>query len=370
MKLGVFCKCTVLFFILLLIGCTQKEEVLQIGVIASLDGVGSYFGQQEVRGVELALEELNANGGVRGKRVELVIENSKTEQTTAVTSLNKLVGIDGVKFVIGDSWATTTFPLVPVATENNIVLISPIATLDELSQDDFFFRTMPITKDMVVPLADYAYNRMGVRKAGVILSETPFGREHARDFRAAFEKLGGRIVGEEFIDMNGQDVRSELSKLKSHDPDVVFNLHSAGIMGVVLKQAAEVGLDVKWLGAVGTENAILIKEYSALAEGIVYPYPYDANSELPSVRSFIDAYQKKYGELPDNTAANSYDALKILAAAIEQAGEDPVAVKHALLSFKDYPGGSGLLTFDKNGDVKKEIFIKTVRNGKFVKVSS
>jgi len=127
-------------------------------------------------------------------------------------------------------------------------------------------------------------------------------------------------------------------------------------------------MNAQWLGGFGSETASLLKEYAAISEGLTYPYPYDLNSELPSVRAFIAAYQTKYGELPDNSAANAYDALKVLSVAIAQSGESPVNVKSALVGIQNYAGGSGLLSFDANGNVQKEILIKQVKDGKFVRV--
>ena len=123
-----------------------------------------------------------------------------------------------------------------------------------------------------------------------------------------------------------------------------------------------------WLGTFGAETAPLLRDYGNYAEGLTYPYPYDPSSNLTSVKDFVDMYQSRYNETPDNTAANSYDALMVLAKGIEIAGEDPDKVKAALLEIKDFPGASGTFSFDKNGDVKKNIIIKQVKNGKFVKV--
>jgi len=368
-------KIIAIMFVLALVGCTApagevaSQPVLKIGVIGSLTSVGAFFGQQEIKGLELAKDEINANGGVNDKMIELVIEDSKTDPAASVTALQKLINVDGVEFVIGDSWTSTTAVLVPIANANEILMISPISALDDQSQDDLFFRTMPVIEDLTAPLADYAYNVMGIRNVGVLFTDTPWGVEHTRDFKLAFEKLGGRIVGEERFDLNAIDVRSELTKLGAQNPDAILNIGASGPnLGIPIRQAQELGINVKWLTSVAAENAPLVKEYGELVSGLTYPYPYDINSNLPSVQTFIASYKAKYNETPDNTAANSYDALKVLATAIEQSGEDPLEVKKAILAMKDFPGGSGLLSFDQNGDVKKEILIKQVKGGKFVRI--
>jgi branched-chain amino acid transport system substrate-binding protein len=210
---------------------------------------------------------------------------------------------------------------------------------------------------------------MGIRTVGIFFTDTPWGFEHSRDFKLAFEKLGGEIVGEEKINLLATDVRTEMTKLDAKNPDAVLNIGTSGPnLGLPMKQAKEIGMDVKWLASFAGENAPLVKEYGELVDGLVYPYPYDENSDVQSVKEFIKAYKAKYGEVPDNTAANAYDALKVLASAIEEAGEDTLKVKHTLLSIKNFPGGSGSLSFDANGDVKQEILIKQIQDGEFVRI--
>jgi len=203
-----------ILMMVILAGCTDQTviEPLKIGVIATLTGLGSFQGQQAVNGLELAKEEINAAGGINGKPLELIIEDSKTESAAAVTALNKLIEVDNVKFVIGDSWTSTTPPLVPVSNEKGVILISPIASLDSLASDDFFFRTMPSAKSMMDALADYAY-KQGLRRVGILHQQTAFGVEHASDFKSAFEKLGGQVVDVESVDVKANDFRTELGKM-------------------------------------------------------------------------------------------------------------------------------------------------------------
>ena len=350
---------------------TEPQGSIKIGVIAPLTGVGSYQAQQAMRGLELARDKINKQGGVNDQNVELIVEDSKAEPATATTALNKLINVDAVKFVIGDVWVSTTVVIVPIANERRVFLLSPIATLNSLSKEDLFFRTMPTTKDMMEPLASYAYNTMGVRRVGILRQATPFGVEHANDFREAFQKLGGQIVAEESFDLTASDVRTEISKVKAQNPDAIFNLHATSPrLGLLMKQAKELGLtNVKWLGSFGSENGTLVKEYGSVVNGLTYPYSYDPADKGKGVQTFVAAYQVKHTDLPDLAAANSYDALSLLVEAIDEVGEDPQKVKEYFLGLKDYDGASGVITFDQNGDVKKPIFIKEIREGQFVRLS-
>lgn len=355
-----------LLALLLLSACASQGEIV-IGVLASQTGSGAYLGQQEIRGVEIALDELNYI--IAGRPVRVIVEDTASDPTTAVAAARKLMDVDGARYLIGDSWAATTIAIVPITNKNRIILISPLASLDTLSEDDYFFRTIPTTKQLSFVLADYTRDVMGTDTVAMLYSETDYGIEHARDFAARFERRGGRIVADQHFAITSRDLRAELLRVKDVSPDAILNIHASGLVGLPMKQASELGIDANWLGTFSAENANALSTYGSLMNGLTYPYPYDLYSSDPAVQFFVLAFQGRYGEMPDLTAANSYDALKVLAFAIETAGtQDPDMVKDALLDIKNYEGASGTISFDANGDVEKPLVIKQVQNGSFVKI--
>ena len=344
-------------------GQAVEQHTLKIGVVGTLTGVGAYHGQQELKGLQLAAEKLQ-NEGVH---ITFIAEDSKAKPADAVTAVQKLIHADNVDFIIGDSWSSTTVAFVPVTNQQKKLTISPIAVLDELSNDDLFFRTIPSVRSMVVPLAEHAYKNMGIRRVAILRQDTPFGVEHANSFREEFTKLGGKIILEEKFDLFQEDVRSEILKAKEQNPDAIFNLHATGPrLGAMMKQARELGIDVRWLSSFGAENTPLVQTYGNIVDGLVYPYPFDLSD---ADTRFVNSYTQKYNELPDLGAANAYDALMLLGHAVGEVGKDPNAVKKYLLNIKNYPGASGKISFDKNGDVQKNILIKEIKDGKFVQIS-
>lgn len=348
-----------------------SDDTIEIGVIGTLSKLGQYQGQQQNRGLEIARDEINEKGGINDKRIEFVVEDSQADPATAVSAFRKLVSGDGVKFIIGDSWNSTTVPLLPIADESGVLLISPVAGLDQLSADDMFFRTMPSVTTMMEELAKYAYTNLGSRRVGIIQQQNPFGEEHAVAFTKRFEELGGEIVVMEEIALTATDVRTELTKIAAVNPDTILNLHTSGPpIGLVMRQAQELGIEARWLSHFGAENIPLLEQYGDVVEGLIYPYSYDAKSAELSVRKFVTVYQARYGELPDLTATNAYDALQVLALAIEEAGDSPSSVAERLLTIRDYEGVSGTFSFDENGDVQKPILVKAIQNGQFVRSDS
>ncbi|MDP6293651.1 MAG: ABC transporter substrate-binding protein [Candidatus Woesearchaeota archaeon] len=346
--------------LLILAGC--GSDAIVVGVLGTLTGVGSFQGEEERRGLEIALEELTE----QGMDIRLVYEDTRAEPATAVTAAKKLMEVDGARYIIGDSWSSTTVAVVPFTNENNVLLISPIVLLDSLSQDDLFFRTMSTTDRMMELLAQHAYAQ-GARRVAVLHQQTPFGVEHVEDFKKYFESMGGTMVATETFTMTATDVRSEITKVLQKNPDTILNLHSSGPMqGLLIKQAKELGADVLWLSHFGAESQPMLEAYGNIVEGIVYPYPYDVNSEAANVQAFVQKYQSKYGGVPSLGAANAYDSLHLLVLGFQYSRE-PEEIKQFLLGVQNYAGAGGSLSFDKNGDVKKPVLIKTVKNGKFVK---
>lgn len=361
-----------LVLIILIIGLglfnkTRPGDDIKIGVIASLTGPGAYFGEQLVSGLQLALADINAKGGVDGQKISLIIEDSKTDNTTALTVAKKLVEVDNVKVIIGDSWNGTTLTMMPYTNEKKVIVLSPNASLDAFTKDDYLFRLVPKTSDLMKPLAEYLANS-GVKTVAVTYAKSAFGDEHSSDFKAEFEKRGGSIVAVESFDMRSTDVRTELTHIKSVKPDVIFDLHASGpSVGLLIAQANQLGIKTNYVGTWSVENSALLKQYGKEIEGIIYPFIF-SESESTTTQNFADKV-KAGGKVSDTFIASGYDALNIIAKVLtETKNTDGDSLKKALLEIKNYDGVSGKLGFDQNGDIIKNIFMKTVKDGQFVKL--
>ncbi|MFA5745538.1 MAG: ABC transporter substrate-binding protein [archaeon] len=355
---------------LLTLGNT-KEQTIKIGVLATQTGSGTYFGAQEIKGLNVALDEINANGGINGKKVELIIEDTQSDSKQAINATNKLINIDNVEYIIGDSWNDTTLAIVPVTNDNKVIVISPAANLESLSKNDYMFRTTPTIKDMMIVLADYTYNDLGIRSVGIVLPGTAFSLEHEQYFREEFTKLGGTVYTEQFAP-GTIDIKTELMKLKAKNPDAYFDLQFSGTLGTVMQQGTDLELmDKVWLAHYGAQSDAMVNQYKDYTDGLIYTYTYDSSAQLKSMTEFNQKYQAKYNSLPDGTAANSYDALIILAKAIEHSRNDTDKAKEYLSTkIKNQKGASGIISFDAYGNAKKDIIIKQIKNGKFVKISN
>jgi branched-chain amino acid transport system substrate-binding protein len=343
----------------------NDQETIEIGVVGTVSGFGAYFGDQVNKGLEIAVEEINSNGGIDGKKVKLIVEDSETSQIGAVLAANKLINVDEVEFIIGDSWTSNTVSLMPVVNENKVLTITPTNMVTDGSEDDFLFSATPTVKDMMEVLADHAYNEMGLRKVGILAVQNPFGEDHTVYFRKAFTDLGGEITGEERFEFGANEVRTELIKLNERNPEAILFIHAAQPSAVFMKQAKELGIEVQWLGHIGIQNDLIVKSYPEIFEGMVYPFPHDEYLASDKASAFRKKFNERHGGVPSFMGTNAYDALYLLKEAIESEGEDPVKVKKFLLE-NEFSGASGDFVFDENGDAKKNILIKTIRNGEFV----
>lgn len=345
---------------------SHKGE-LKIGVIASLTGPGAYFGEQLVNGLQMALADINANGGIDGQKVSLIIEDSKTDNTTALTVAKKLIDVDNVKVIIGDSWNGTTLTILPYTNEKKVIVLSPNASLDAFTKDDYMFRLVPKTSDLVKPLVEYV-GKSGIKTVAFVRANTQFTEEHYLDFKRNFETFGGEIVADEKFELGVNDIRTELIKIKTKNPEMIFNLYSSGpSLGYSISQANQLGISTKWIGSWTTENGALLKQYPKEIEGIIYPFMYNESDSVVS-KGFADKVRGT-GKTADLFIASGYDILNVVAKAIDEAGAtDTEKIKQALLSIKDFDGASGKFGFDQNGDVTRNIFMKTVKDGQFVKL--
>jgi branched-chain amino acid transport system substrate-binding protein len=194
-----------------------------------------------------------------------------------------------------------------------------------------------------------------------------FTEENYTDFTAEFEKLGGSIIADEKFASPGLDVRSELTRIKAKNPDVIFDIHNSGpSIGLLISQANQLGIKTKWISTWAAENGALLKQYPKEIEGLIYPFMYDESDSITS-KNFADRVRAS-GKTADFFIASAYDILNIVAVAIDEAGAtDTEEIKQSLLDIKDYDGVSGRFGFDKNGDVARDIFIKTVKDGVFVR---
>jgi branched-chain amino acid transport system substrate-binding protein len=342
-------------------------EEIKIGVITTLTGESAKYGQSALNGIQMAAEEINKKGGIKGKQIKLIIEDDGSVASRAVSALNKLATIDKVPIVIGPISSSAAMATSPKANALKIVLFSPAAATPAFtSPDDYTFRNRVSSEHEISELAIFAYQRLKLRRVAILYVNNEWGLGARKSFKTAFESLSGNIIDMQAFSEGDTDIRTQLTKLKEQNPDGVFLVGQGTEGGYALRQSFELGFKTQFLSVLSIERTDIIQIAGKASNGVIYSAPLYDPSVSQKIDEFNKKYKQRYGPESDLFSGNGYDSVFILAKAIEMGGYSANAIKNTLFTIKDYPGVTGNTTFDQNGDVIKPVSIKIIRDGKFI----
>jgi branched-chain amino acid transport system substrate-binding protein len=345
----------------------QSKEPIRVGAVLALTGSASVWGENSKEGIELALEELNAAGGVNGTPIRVIYEDSKSEPRAAVDALRKVISSDKVPVVIGDIASSNVLAMSPVAESEKVVLISPGASNPDISNaGDYIFRNFPSDALEGQVDAEYAYRQLGWRKIAVLNIRNAYGEGISRVFKRAFAELGGALGLEDAFDQGTIDFRAQLTKLKDIAPNGVFLAGYPDEMARLLIQAKELQIKTPFLSTQAFDDAQVLKIAGRSAEGVIFSTPAPPSDADPKATEFRQNYRRKFGKEPGLMSDTAYDAMKMIALAITKGGYSGLGIKDQLSSLKNYAGAAGPTTFDQFGDVPRPVMFKVVRDVKFV----
>ncbi len=345
----------------------QSKAPMKIGVIAPLTGPVGVIGQYMQEGLLLAQREINERGGIQGRSLELVFEDTIVDPKLSVSAMQKFIDIDNIKVVIGDYRSSNTLAVAPIAEEKKVILISPGSQADSLSEaGDYIFRTQVTAEVEAEKLADVIKNQLEETQVSTIVTNQDYGISFEEKFTIFFKEKGGRVLLNNRAETQETDYRTMLLKSKEKGIDMIVLAVGGLAGGLIANQAKELGLSFTFVASSIIQTGELLEVGKGNVEGFLYVYPYAHMTKEQEV--FTQNYKKAYGRENEVIAANSYDALMLAAEAIEMCEEDTSCIKDELYEVKNYSGASGVLSFDENGDVIKPLIIKTVKDGKFVSV--
>jgi len=353
----------------LLSGCSKDsdEDVVKVGAILPLTGDTASYGQALKSGMDLAVQEVNSGGGVNGRQLRIIYEDSRGVPSQAVSSINKLIGSDRVPIVIGDMFSANTLAIAPIAEQKKTVLLSPTASAIELTNaGDFIFRIYPSDTYDGDFLARYVASQ-GMKKVGIIYLQVSSISSVVETFVSVAEGQGVTVSSKDGYQEGSKDFRALLLKAKQKQPDVIFIPGYLNEMAVLLKQAKELGISIPFISVSTFYDPKILELAGDAAEGVVFSSPaFDPQSQSPEIQSFVKAFKVAYEREPDILAGYGYDVVKIAAEAIGNAQKiKSSAIQDALYNIRDYPGVTGKTSFDQNGDVAKALRMMRVENGEF-----
>ena len=339
-------------------------EAVRLGLLAPTSGDLAPYGQAVKNSVELAIQEINAAGGVNGADVELFFYDNEGDSTKTVNLFNKLVDVDEIDALIGPVISTTSLAVAPIANELGIPMISPTATNKDVTPGlDYVFRACYIDPYQGSVVAKFAMENLEAKTAAVF---TNVGSDYsdglAKAFTETFEAGGGTITDAEGYTDADNDFSAILTKVKANAPDVIFVPDYFNMVGVVASQVRELGIESVLLGGDGWDG--IQNDYANEVEGYFFANHYSTTDPDPIVQDFIASYESQFGETPNALGALAYDATNVMLAAITSAGSTEAEKVVEALKATDMPAVCGYITFDENGDPIKDISIITVKDGK------
>ncbi|MDR2659971.1 MAG: ABC transporter substrate-binding protein [Spirochaetaceae bacterium] len=363
---GILTAAVVLFFA----GCKSGSDAIKIGGIFPLSGEVAVYGLEARDGVLLAIDEINAAGGINGKKVELVYEDDEGNPEKSVNAYNKLTAKDKVNVIIGSLTSGCTIAITSKAQAQEVVLVAPAATAEAVTDaGDFIFRACFIDSFQGTVGGRFAAESLGAKKAAILYDN---GNDYSTglkdNFITAFESRGGVVVASESYTGNDVDFNAQITKIKAAGPDVVYLPDYYNKVALIAKQLRAQGIDVPITGADGwdglTENA-----GDEVLDGF-YSNHYASDSTDPKAQNFVKAYQAKFGRIPVSFAALGYDSMYLIRDAMQAAGStDSTAVKDALENINGSYVTGNLSFDDRHNPVKSAVIVEIVRlNGKLASV--
>ncbi len=361
----------------LLVGCGGEKKAatsneIKIGGNFELTGNVANYGQSTMNGVKLAIKEVNEKGGVNGKKINLIVADNKSEPAEAANATTKLITQDKVVAVIGPVTSSSLIATAQIATDKKIPVLTPTATSPKVTFDNGKVREMIFRSCFIDPfqgevMARFAANSMKVKTAAIYVdNSSDYSKGLAEVFRNAFTKLGGQIVAEEAFLQKDTDFKSAITKLKASNPDVIFIPAYYQEVGMIVKQAREMGVTIPLIGTDGWDSPKLAEIASGAAlNNTFFSNHYSSEDKDPRIQAFVAAYKKEYNQNPDALAVLGYDGALMMIDALKRAGsEEPKKIQEALAATKNLQVATGVLTLDdKHNPVKSAVIIE-MKDGK------
>jgi branched-chain amino acid transport system substrate-binding protein len=346
----------------------RGADPIRIGEYASLTGKEAGFGQTSHHGVVLAIEEINAAGGVLGRKIELSYEDNQTKSGESATAVKKLISREKVVALIGEVSSTRSLEAAPIAQQFHIPMIAPAATNPDVTKKgNYIFRVCFIDPFQGNVMAKFAMDELHAKRVAVLSSvSNAYSLGLAKAFRETFTAAGGRIATEKSFSEGDKDFRAQLTAVKAENVDAVFVPSYYTEAALIVRQARDLGITVPFFGGDGWEDEQLLKIGGEAMNGCFYSTHFSAENTAPEVREFVAKYEKRWGgEQPGAFSALGYDAVYVLADAIKRAGTtgEP-ALRDALAATKNVHGVTGITTLDKDRNASKAATIIAIRDGK------
>ena len=356
---------------LLLSGCkktaTSDASQIVVGEFASLTGGTASFGQSSHKGTQMAIDELNASGGLLGKKFKLVTEDDQSKAGEPATVVRKMISRDKIVALLGEVASSRSLEAAPIAQQAKIPMISPASTNPKVTQvGDYVFRVCFIDPFQGTVLAKFAMSR-GWKNVAILTDvKQDYSVGLSQFFKEYLTKNGGTVASEQSYSSGDKDFKAQLTSIKSSNPQAILCSGYYNEAGLIASQAREIGLNVPLLGGDGWDSPSLIEVGGQAMEGNFFSNHFSAEDQSPVIQDFIKKFKAKFNEQPDAMAALGYDSAMILADAIKRAGgTDSQPLRDAIASTANYQAVTGTISLDESRNANKPAVVLTIKDGTF-----
>lgn len=339
-------------------------DTIKIGLNVPLTGFAAADGKSALNGAELAVEQINAKGGVNGNKIELVVYDDQASPKEAVPIAQKLIEKDKVIVGISGSYSGATRASAGIYQEAKVPYISAFAIHPDITRaGNYVFRTAFVGEVQGRAGAKLIGEMLGKKRVAIITLKNDFGKSLAAGFKEAAGKFGIEIVSEYEYSIKDRQFGPIVSKVKSDKPDAIYASGYFFTAGPLVSQLRSAGVDVPIIGQEGYDSQKFIEIAGAASDGIIITTSLDRDSKAAETMAFISAFEAKTGHKTDMVAASAHTAVHVAAAALMSAGSmDPAAVRKAIAAI-NLPASIGTISFNDLGEVQKDVQVQIVKDG-------
>lgn len=351
------------------------QAQLKLGVVDNLTGAAAAYGIAHANGIRLAVEEINAAGGIKGiGKIELIMEDDGTKPTEAVNATTKLITRDKIEFLMASCASATTLALVPVHTRHEIINLNSCSSsklitdpLPSGQPNPWIFRTQYRSDRTAAFVAEFAVKELGSKKVGVLNDTNEYGRAAAAGAVEHLKSLGQPAAAHETYNSGDKTFSAQLLKFKEAGIDTVAFFGYYQEASLILKQAKQLGLDLRMVTTDVLHTPVFVELAGPDSNGVLVTTAFTKDAEDPRAVKFTEAYKKRFGKDPTGQSAMGYDGVYLMKWAYEKAGtKDKHRVREALANVSGFVGVTGETKFNERGDDMRPFLVTVISNGKWI----
>ncbi|PIS11716.1 MAG: ethanolamine utilization protein EutJ [Bdellovibrio sp. CG10_big_fil_rev_8_21_14_0_10_47_8] len=347
--------------------CTKKNtNEIVIGHFGSMTGSEATFGQSTDEGIRLAVDEANATGGIKGKKIKLITMDDQGKPEEAASVVTRLIEQEKVVAILGEVASSRSLAAAPIAQAKKIPMMTPSSTNPKVTQvGDYIFRACFIDPFQGTVMAKFATDTLKAKKVAVLRDvKSDYSVGLADFFIQKFKELGGEIVADLSYQSQDVDFKAQLTQMKSKNPDAIYIPGYYTEVGLIARQTRELGIKATLMGGDGWDSPKLFEIGKSAVNGGYFSNHYSTESKEPAAIDFMAKFKEKYKRQPDGLSSVAYDATKMLLKAIENTTEiTPTNIRDQLAKIKEFVGATGKISIDENRNaVKSAVVVKVQGN--------